>query len=129
MDFLGIGPLELLFILIIILLVVGPRDMAKTGRSIGHLLNKLYRSESWKLLNEASSTLRTLPNRLAREASLEELDEVRKSVQETSEEISRGLKDVDADLRAWTPQGNQSSTDSDELDSQTTSNDKPSESA
>lgn len=102
MDFLGIGPLELMFILLIILLVVGPRDIAKTGRSVGRLLNQVYRSESWKMLNEASRTLRTLPNRLAREASLEELDAVRKSVQETSDQISKEMKDVDEGLRAWT---------------------------
>jgi Sec-independent protein translocase protein TatA len=101
-DFLGIGPLELMFILLIILLVVGPRDIAKTGRSVGRLLNQVYRSESWKMLNEASRTLRTLPNRLAREASLEELDAVRKSVQETSDQISKEMKDVDEGLRAWT---------------------------
>lgn len=102
MEFLGIGPLELLFILLIILLVVGPRDIAKTGRSVGRFLNQVYRSESWKMLNEASRTLRTLPNRLAREASLEELDAVRKSVQETSDQISQEMKDMDEGLRAWT---------------------------
>ncbi len=31
MDFLGIGPLELLFIFIIILVVLGPNEMIKTG--------------------------------------------------------------------------------------------------
>ncbi len=102
MDFLGIGPLELLFILLIVLLVVGPRDIAKTGRSVGRLLNQVYRSESWKMLNEASRTLRTLPNRLAREASLEELDAVRKSVKETGDQISQEMKDMDEGLRAWT---------------------------
>ncbi len=123
MEFLGIGPLELLFILLIILLVVGPRDIAKTGRSVGRLLNQVYRSESWKMLNEASRTLRTLPNRLAREASLEELDAVRKSVQETSDQISQEMKDVDEGLRAWTstppPPDDQSSSANDEPTSST----------
>lgn len=119
MDFLGIGPLELLFILLIILLVVGPRDIAKTGRSVGRLLNQVYRSESWKMLNEASRTLRTLPNRLAREASLEELDAVRKSVQETSDQISQEMKDVDEGLRAWTSTPNPLDDQSPDADSET----------
>jgi Sec-independent protein translocase protein TatA len=35
MDFLGVGPLELLFILLIALIVLGPNDMVKTGRTLG----------------------------------------------------------------------------------------------
>ena len=123
MEFLGIGPLELLFILLIVLLVVGPRDIAKTGRSVGRLLNQVYRSDSWKMLNEASRTLRTLPNRLAREASLEELDAVRKSVQETSDQISKEIQDVDDGLKAWTtspsPPDDQSSSKNGEPTSST----------
>ena len=35
MEFLGIGPLELLLIFVIILLILGPKDMIKTGNTIG----------------------------------------------------------------------------------------------
>ena len=73
MEILGIGPLEALFIILIALIAVGPKDIGKAARSAGRLLNELYRSEAWKNLSEASRSIRALPNRLAREAALEEL--------------------------------------------------------
>ena len=92
MDFLGVGPLEFLFILIIALVVIGPRDLGKYARSAGRFLNRLYRSESWRVLTETSRNLRTLPNRLAREAALEELDDVRHSIQGVHEDLTTEIK-------------------------------------
>lgn len=103
MDIFGIGWLELVFILIIAMIVVGPRDLGKTGRQIGRFLNRMYKSESWRMLNEASRTLRTLPNRLAREAALEELDSFKDSLKETGREIQGEIKDINQSLNAWTP--------------------------
>lgn len=108
MDIFGIGPLEIIFILLIAMVVVGPRNMGKTGRMIGSFLNRLYRSENWKLINEASRNLRNLPTRLAREAALDELDAVHKDIAETSKAISdtgrdftQDIQDLDVGLRAW----------------------------
>jgi Sec-independent protein translocase protein TatA len=77
MEFLGIGPLELAFIILIAVIVIGPRDIGRFSRNAGKFLNRLYRSEEWKALNQASRNLRTLPNRLAREAALDELEKTR----------------------------------------------------
>ena len=73
MDFLGIGPLELIIVFIIILLILGPNEMVKTGKTIGEIVRKITRSDEWKGLNKISREIRTLPNRLAREAELENL--------------------------------------------------------
>lgn len=102
MDILGIGPLELLFILLIALIVVGPKDLGRVGRTLGRTLNRIYRSDSWRVLNEASQTIRTLPNRLAREAALEELDAVKKDVDKTREELESESRKFDQSLKAWT---------------------------
>ncbi len=83
MEFLGVGPMELAFIILIALVLIGPRDLAKTARSVGRFLNRMYRSEAWKTLNQASQNLRTLPNRLAREAELEDLKEIKQTLTET----------------------------------------------
>lgn len=83
MEFLGIGPLEALFILLIALIAVGPRDIGKAARSTGRLLNQLYHSEAWQNLNEASRSLRGLPSRLAREAQLEELEKARREIEDS----------------------------------------------
>ncbi len=101
MDIFGIGPLELIFILLIAMVVVGPRNMGKAGRTIGSFLNRLYRSENWRLFNEASRNLRNLPSRLAREAALDELDAVRKTITDTGEKFTREVRDLDAGLNAW----------------------------
>jgi Sec-independent protein translocase protein TatA len=100
MDFLGIGFPEFLLILLIIILVIGPRDIGKTARSIGRFLNRLYKSEEWKAVTEASKTLRTLPNRLAREAEIEEIEEMRKSLAETKGELEEARKDFEKDARS-----------------------------
>lgn len=73
MDFLGVGPMELFFILIIALIVMGPKDMAKTGKTLGRFLRKVALSPTWRAVQNTSKELRTLPNKLMREAALEEI--------------------------------------------------------
>ena len=82
MEILGIGPLEALFILLIALIAVGPKDLGKAARSMGRLLNQLYKSEAWHNLSEASRSIRSLPNKLAREAALEELAQVKREMEQ-----------------------------------------------
>jgi sec-independent protein translocase protein TatB len=96
MEFLGIGPLELLFILLIALIILGPKDLSKTAKSIGKGLNQLVRSDTWRTVTEASRKLRTLPNELMREANLDELQKA------TSQELSETAKETKKALEAWT---------------------------
>ncbi|GAB4462876.1 MAG: hypothetical protein Kow0070_22460 [Anaerolineales bacterium] len=86
MEILGIGPSELVFIIIIALIVLGPKDMQKAGKTIGRWLNNLVRSDGWKAFQQTSRELRTLPNKLMREANMEiaEMEkEIRKVTGET----------------------------------------------
>lgn len=71
MEILGIGPSELAFIILIAIIILGPRDMQKAGKTIGRWLNKLIRSEGWQIFQKTSSEMRNLPTRLMREANLE----------------------------------------------------------
>ena len=122
MEFLGVGPTELILIIILALVLVGPRDMAKFGRDAGRFLNKLYRSPTWRTMNDASREIRNLPTRLAREAEFDtvkkDLEEARKNLEDTVKAASTGLeKDVRAasqglekdvkvageGMKAWTP--------------------------
>jgi Sec-independent protein translocase protein TatA len=103
MDFLGIGPLELLFIIVIALIAIGPRDIARTARTAGRFLNRLYRSSEWKSLNQASRALRNLPSRLAREAELEEITRARKELRAEGQEIEAEMRELDEGMRAWVP--------------------------
>ena len=71
MEILGIGPSELVFIIIIALIVLGPKDMQKAGKTIGRWLNQLVRSDGWKAFQRTTNELRNLPNNLMREANME----------------------------------------------------------
>lgn len=103
MDFLGVGPLELLFVLIIALIVLGPRDIARFARRAGRLLNRLYNSEVWGTIHKASQEFRDLPNRLAREAALDELDESIRRSTDVSGGVSGSGEGANPALDAWTP--------------------------
>jgi len=85
MEILGIGPSELVFIIIIALIVLGPKDMQKAGKNIGRWLNNLVRSDGWKAFQQTSQEIRTLPTKLMREANMEMMQaerELRKSLEE-----------------------------------------------
>lgn len=71
MEILGIGASELVFILLIAIIVLGPRDMQKAGRTIGRWLNQASRSEIWKLVRDTSNEISNLPRKWMREANME----------------------------------------------------------
>ena len=71
MEIFGIGASELIFILVIALIVLGPKDMQRAGRTVGRWLNQLVRSDGWKVFQRTSAELRNLPRNLMREANME----------------------------------------------------------
>ena len=75
MEVFGIGMSELVFIIIIALIVLGPKDMQKAGKTIGKWLRNIVTSDGWKAFQMTSRELRTLPNKLMREAN-EELNKI-----------------------------------------------------
>lgn len=109
MEILGIGPLEIVFVLLIALIILGPNDMIKAGRTIGRFLRKIVTSPTWRTVQQTSRDLRYLPNKLMREAGLEDLkdqlpdagqirkdlnfDDIKKGKDQMDKEISSGLSD------------------------------------
>jgi len=71
MEIFGIGASEFVFIILIAIIILGPKDMQKAGRTIGRFLNQLIQSDSWKLFQRTSNELRSLPRNLMREANME----------------------------------------------------------
>jgi sec-independent protein translocase protein TatB len=117
MEFLGIGPLELFFILIIALIVLGPKDMVKAGRTLGRFLRRLVTSPTWQTVQRTSHDLRYLPNKLMREAGVEEdmeelnrigkdmgglSKEVRSSLHQSIDQAEQDLQEAQAAFSAWT---------------------------
>lgn len=109
MEILGIGLQEILFILVIALIVLGPKDMQKTGRALGRWLNRFIRSDTWKVFQRTSTELRNLPSNLMREANLEDLKDVGKDLKDTAVELqdlgkklqgtTTELQEVDKEIR------------------------------
>lgn len=85
--------MELFFIVALALILLGPKDMAKAGKTIGKWLNDFVRSDTWKVLRETSKTISTLPTQLMREANLEEMGKELKN-------ISPKLPSMD-EMEAW----------------------------
>lgn len=71
MEILGIGTSELIFIILIAIIILGPKDMQKAGKALGRWLNQVVKSDGWKVFQRTSSELRNLPRNLMREANME----------------------------------------------------------
>ncbi len=94
-NLLGIGPLELLFLLVIVLILFNPRDIAGAARNIGKFINRLTRSDNFKLIQQTSREIQNLPARLAQEAELDEL-------RQTGEDLKKDINTVGQQLRGAT---------------------------
>jgi sec-independent protein translocase protein TatB len=102
MEILGIGPLELFFILIIALVILGPKDMAKAGKTLGRFMRKIITSPEWRTVQKASRELKYLPNRLMREASLDDLSKDFEDINKISKDLNKDVRQVGMDLSSWT---------------------------
>lgn len=107
MEILGIGPLELAFIVIIILLVLGPKEMVSAMRTIGRVLRSVVTSDWWQTTRQAIQDVRKLPYDLMRDAGMEEdfqaLDEIRRTASGSPPQKSKTRKSTsDEGLAAWT---------------------------
>jgi Sec-independent protein translocase protein TatA len=121
MDFLGVGPAELFYILVIALIILGPKDMVKAGRTLGRWLRAIVTSPSWQTIQKTSRDLRYLPNKLMREAGLDEqieeinkiqkdlpsvpslgLESINQEFQQVRQDLNQELRQATADLSSWT---------------------------
>ncbi len=77
-----------MLILVIALIVLGPNDMVKAGRTIGRFMRKVATSPTWQEVRK----IRYLPNKLMREAGLEESEwNIAKDLEKQTKDISPWL--------------------------------------
>jgi Sec-independent protein translocase protein TatA len=67
MEIFGIGPLELLLIVLIALIVLGPKEMLKTSQKAAGWIRKIRQSEIWSTTKEVMD----IPNQVMRETGLD----------------------------------------------------------
>ena len=83
MEIFGVGILEVVLILVIAVIVLGPEGMVKSAQTIGKFMRKVIKSPIWAQLMDTQRELRDMPTRLVREAGLEEdIKELKKTQQE-----------------------------------------------
>lgn len=92
MNIFGIGPLEIIFVLIIGILFLGPEGMIEAGHKLGKFMSSTIRSPWWQNVRRGVNEIQHLPQRLMREAELEELNEIKKLTKDSLSSI--GNKDL-----------------------------------
>ncbi len=90
MQLFGIGPLEFFLILVIAIIVLGPKGMVTAAREAGKLIRKVSHSPLWREIVETSNEIREMPRKIVREAGIEQdLEDFRKSTRSTVSDIER----------------------------------------
>jgi sec-independent protein translocase protein TatA len=69
MEILGVGLPELIFILLLVLIIFGPKDLEKAGKTAGRAIFKFLNSDAWKAIRQVGK----LPAEIVRQAGLDEL--------------------------------------------------------
>jgi len=108
MDIFGIGPLEFLLILLVALIIFGPNDMAKAGRSFGRFLRRLVISDEWRIIARSAREFRHLPDRLMREAGVEDLKDEFPDLRRDADldGLNEDLSEWQREVSGWTKEAN-----------------------
>lgn len=91
MEILNIGPLELVLIVLLALIVLGPNESINAMRKLGKFFYKAAKSPYWSTIVNTSKEIRDLPNMMIREAGLEESI---KELNKTTSSVTNDLKNL-----------------------------------
>ena len=92
MQLFGIGPLEFFLILVIAIIVLGPKGMVSAAQEAGKFIRKITRSPLWREIVDTSNEIREIPGKIVREAGIEkDIEELRTSTRGTIHEIKRSV--------------------------------------
>jgi Sec-independent protein translocase protein TatA len=98
MELFGIGIFEILLIVLIALIFLGPQDTVRAGRNLGRAVRRFFSSEEWRTLLQTSREIRTIPDKLLEETGLDPED-ILPSEAEIREEA--GLDDLAQNMVEW----------------------------
>ena len=72
MKILNLGSLEILLILILALIILGPARIVDSARSFGVWLRRITKTKQWNDLVSTANEVREFPRKIIQEAGLEE---------------------------------------------------------
>ncbi len=108
MEIFGVGPLEFILVLVLALVILGPEDMVGTARKIGQWVYRVVRSPTWRSIMETSQDLRALPQKIVREAGLEDtMKDIKKTADEVKDDISQTTRQINTEMQAATTEVSQ----------------------
>jgi sec-independent protein translocase protein TatB len=101
MQIFNIGPLEFILILVLALLVLGPKNMVKTAYEVGRWINKVVRSPMWATLISTSREIRQLPTKIVQDTGLEDSlkqikDETEAVTKELNSEVNKSVDSINS---------------------------------
>jgi sec-independent protein translocase protein TatB len=111
MKIFNLGISEIILIVILALIIMGPGNMVKTAREIGAFIRKVTKSPYWKEIWATKRELTEIPRILAKEADLDntlkDLDKETRGLQSSVastmsdfiKEVEEPLKEVDKELK------------------------------
>ena len=95
MEILNVGPLEIIIILALMFIFLGPKDMVKTAQGIGRWVRGITTSPMWREVWGISQDIRELPKKLMEDTGLEEaLTDVKQTTQEVANEFNAQIKEA-----------------------------------
>lgn len=72
MNVFGIGFPEILFILVIALIILGPKNLVKTSRDISSAIRKFATSDTWKSIINSTQEIRNIQEKIIDDTGLKE---------------------------------------------------------
>jgi len=95
MEILHIGPLEIITILILIFVLLGPEEMIKTAQRTGRLIRDVIRSPLWREILGYSKAIRELPQKIISDTGIDDaLVEIKEFTDQTTSEINVSLNET-----------------------------------
>ncbi len=91
MDILGVGPLEFVLILVLMLILLGPKGMVKMVHDVGQFLKNMVQSPIWKSIVSSSQEIRQVQTQIIKESGL---DESLKEIRASTRSINKATTDL-----------------------------------
>lgn len=108
MQFFNVGVLELLFILILAFVVLGPGRSVKIARTVGAWIRNFVKSPFWREIITTSNEIRDLPNRIMDDAELQQMiAELDLSSQDIKDILTQAQSETRTELQEVEEQINQ----------------------
>lgn len=102
MKFLGIGTVELILIVLVAVLVLGPEGILKSSRKIGKTIRDIKKSELWKAIQNSKESIVKVSGDLVDETGLneikDELSELNAMRDKGMTEIKKELSDLKTEI-------------------------------